>query len=178
MMMSRPDIWHALMTKLSEVTGNYLLAQARAGAHVLQMFDSWVGDLSPYDYERCVLPYSRRALEIAGQAGVPLIHFGTSTSGMLKRMQAAGGDVIGVDWRIDLAEAWALLGDGVGVQGNLDPAALFADKDALTARASTSSTACAAGAGTSSTWGTGFCRRRPSTTCAAWSISSTNTVAS
>ncbi|MFN8561213.1 MAG: uroporphyrinogen decarboxylase [Anaerolineae bacterium] len=135
MMMRQPDLWHALMTKLSEIVGHYLLAQARAGAHVLQMFDSWAGDLSPYDYERFVLPYSRRALEIAGQAGVPIIHFGTNTAGILGLMQAAGGDVIGVDWRVDLAQAWAQLGDGVGVQGNLDPVALFADADALRARA-------------------------------------------
>jgi uroporphyrinogen decarboxylase len=135
MMMSRPDLWHALMTKLSDVAGNYLLAQARAGAHVLQLFDSWVGELSPYDYENYVLPYSRRALEIAAQAGVPLIHFGTNTSGMLPLIKRAGGDVIGVDWRIDLAQAWDILGDGVSVQGNLDPVALFADWDALKARA-------------------------------------------
>lgn len=135
MMMSQPDVWHKLMTKLSEVAGQYLLAQAQAGAHVLQLFDSWVGELSPYDYQHFVLPYSRHTIEIASQAGVPIIHFGTNTGGMLPLIKAAGGDVIGVDWRIDLAEAWALLGDDVSIQGNLDPVALFADWDALKTRA-------------------------------------------
>lgn len=135
LMMNQPDIWHTLMTKLSEVAGQYLLAQARAGARALQLFDSWAGELSPYDYQRYVLPYSQHALEIARQSGVPIIHFATNTSGMLKLIQAAGGDVIGVDWRIDLAQAWALLGDGVSVQGNLDPVALFAGWEVLKARA-------------------------------------------
>jgi uroporphyrinogen decarboxylase len=135
MMMSQPELWHRLMTKLSDVAGHYLLAQAQAGAQALQLFDSWVGELTPYDYERHVLPYSRRALDIAGRAGVPIIHFGTNTNGMLPLMKAAGGDVIGVDWRIDLAQAWQILGDDVSVQGNLDPVALFADWDALEARA-------------------------------------------
>ncbi len=135
MMMSEPALWHALMGKLAEVAGYYLLAQAQAGAQVLQLFDSWVGELSPYDYEHSVLPYSRRAIEIARQAGVPIIHFGTNTGGMLPLIQAAGGDVIGVDWRMELPQAWALLGDSVAVQGNLDPVALFADWEALQARA-------------------------------------------
>ena len=135
MMMSEPALWHALMGKLAEVAGHYLLAQAQAGAQVLQLFDSWVGELSPFDYEHSVLPYSRRAIEIASQAGVPIIHFGTNTGGMLPLIQAAGGDVIGVDWRMELPQAWALLGDSVAVQGNLDPVALFADWEALQARA-------------------------------------------
>jgi uroporphyrinogen decarboxylase len=135
MMMSQPALWHTLMMKLSEVAGQYLLAQAQAGAHALQLFDSWAGELSPYDYENHVLPYSRHAIEIARQAGVPIIHFGTNTSGMLPMIQAAGGDVIGVDWRIDLAQAWHQLGDQVAIQGNLDPVALFADWEALQARA-------------------------------------------
>jgi len=135
MMMSDPAAWHILMTKLADVAGNYLLAQARAGAHALQLFDSWVGELSPYDYEQRVLPYSRRALEIASRAGVPVIHFGTNTSGMLPLIKSAGGDVIGVDWRIDIAHAWDQLGDGVAVQGNLDPVALFADWRDIEARA-------------------------------------------
>jgi uroporphyrinogen decarboxylase len=134
-MMSQPDIWHKLMSKLSEVAGQYLLAQARAGAHALQLFDSWVGEISPHDYEQLVLPYSRRTIEIASAAGVPIIHFGTNTGGMLPLIQAAGGDVIGVDWRMDLAQAWDILGDSVAVQGNLDPVALFADWNDLQARA-------------------------------------------
>ncbi len=129
-MRREPAAWHQLMSKLAEVAGQYLLAQAQAGANALQLFDSWVGELSPADYTTYVLPHSRRTLEIAAQSGVPVIHFGTNTSGMLERIQAAGGDVIGVDWRIDLDTAWTRLGD-VGVQGNLDPTALFASWDVL-----------------------------------------------
>lgn len=135
MMMSQPEQWHRLMAKLAEVAGDYLLAQARAGAQALQLFDSWVGELSPYDYENLVMPYSRRAIEIASEAGVPIIHFGTNTNGMLHLIQQAGGDVIGVDWRIDIAQAREMLGDSVAIQGNLDPVALFADWDALKTRA-------------------------------------------
>jgi uroporphyrinogen decarboxylase len=134
-MMSDPDSWRVLMEKLSEVVGHYLLAQAQAGAQVLQLFDSWVGQLSPSDYRQYVLPYSRRALEIARQAGVPIIHFGTETAGILPLVRDAGGDVIGVDWRIELDAAWRMLGPGVAVQGNLDPIALFAPWPQLRARA-------------------------------------------
>jgi uroporphyrinogen decarboxylase len=126
LMMSEPQAWHRLMEKLSQLVGEYLLAQAQAGAQTLQLFDSWVGQLSPQDYREYVLPYSRRALDIAGQAGVPIIHFGTDTGGMLPLLKEAGGNVIGVDWRIDLAGAWRQLGPDVAVQGNLDPVALFA----------------------------------------------------
>nr|WP_228845424.1 uroporphyrinogen decarboxylase [Phototrophicus methaneseepsis] len=135
MMMGHPDAWHALMTKLSEVAGHYLLAQAQAGAQALQLFDSWVGELSPDDYAQYVMPYSKRALDIAKQAGVPVIHFGTNTNGMLHHIRDAGGDVIGVDWRIRLDDAWAQLGDSVAIQGNLDPVALFAPWEALKTRA-------------------------------------------
>jgi uroporphyrinogen decarboxylase len=135
MMMAAPDAWHGLMTKLSEVAGRYLLAQAQAGAQVLQVFDSWVGELSPDDYERHVLPYSRRTIEIAQGSGVPVIHFGTGTAGMLDLLRAAGGDVIGVDWRVRLDAARQRLGDGVALQGNLDPVALFAPWEALRERA-------------------------------------------
>ncbi len=135
LMMGEPALWAELMGKLSEVVGRYLLAQARAGAQVLQLFDSWVGQLSPDDYRRLVLPYSQRAIAIARQAEVPIIHFGTDTAGMLHLIREAGGDVIGVDWRIDLADAWNLLGDGVAVQGNLDPVALFAPWPELRQRA-------------------------------------------
>jgi uroporphyrinogen decarboxylase len=92
LMMSDSAAWHLLMEKLSEVVGHYLLAQARAGSQVLQLFDSWVGSLSPDDYRQHVMPYSRHALEIASQAGVPIIHFGTGTNGMLELIQDAGGD--------------------------------------------------------------------------------------
>jgi uroporphyrinogen decarboxylase len=135
LMMGEPRLWAELMSKLSEVVGHFLLAQARAGADVLQLFDSWAGALSPEDYRTSVLPYSCRAIEIARQAGVPIIHFGTGTSGMLDLMREAGGDVIGVDWRIPLEVAWRQLGEGVAVQGNLDPVALFAPWPALQSRA-------------------------------------------
>ncbi len=127
-MRREPAAWHELMRKLSEIAGQYLLAQAQAGAQALQLFDSWVGELSPADYATYVLPYSRHAIEIAAQSGVPIIHFGTNTSGMLDLIQSAGGDVIGVDWRIDLDTAWARLGE-TAIQGNLDPTVLFASWD-------------------------------------------------
>ncbi len=117
-----------------QVVGGYLLAQAQAGAQVLQLFDSWVGQLSPDDYRAHVLPWSRRAIEIARAGGVPIIHFGTDTAGLLPLIREAGGDVIGVDWRIDLDAAWHMLGDGVAVQGNLDPIALFAPWEELRPR--------------------------------------------
>lgn len=126
MLMSDPAAWHRLMEKLSELVGEYLLAQAEAGAQVLQLFDSWVGNLSPADYREFVLPYSRRSIEIARKGNVPIIHFGTSTSGMLDLMQEAGGDIIGVDWHIDLDKAWCSLKPDVAIQGNLDPVALLA----------------------------------------------------
>lgn len=134
-MVNQPVAWHHLMTKLSIVVGHYLLAQAQAGAQALQLFDSWAGCLSPEDYQEYVLPYSQRALEIAGQGGVPLIHFGTGTSGMLKQFKQAGSDVIGVDWRIQLETAWKILGPSVALQGNLDPVALFYPWEELRRRA-------------------------------------------
>jgi uroporphyrinogen decarboxylase len=133
--MSEPTTWHRLMEKLSEVVGQYLLAQAQAGAQALQLFDSWVGALSPADYREYVLPYSRHAIEIARQGNVPIIHFSTNTSSMLDLIQEADGDVIGVDWHIDLAKAWQQLGNDVAIQGNLDPVALFAPWPELEKRA-------------------------------------------
>lgn len=118
LLMGQPAIWHQLMEKLSQLVGNYLLAQARAGAQALQLFDSWVGSLSPADYREHVLPYSRKAIEIARQGNVPIIHFGTNTSGMLDLLQEAGGDIIGIDWHIDLTRAWQILKPGTVIQGN------------------------------------------------------------
>jgi len=125
MMYSAPDVWHALMDKLSNVLAGYLVAQIRAGAQAVQIFDSWVGALSPQDYENFVLPYSQRVLRAAKAENVPVIHFGTNTTTLLPLMKRAGGDVIGLDWRIPLDNGWALLGHDVAVQGNLDPALLF-----------------------------------------------------
>jgi uroporphyrinogen decarboxylase len=126
MMYSAPEVFHALMEKLSVVLSDYLVAQIRAGAQAVQVFDSWVGALSPQDYETFVLPYSQNVLEAAKAENVPVIHFGTNTTTLLPLMKRAGGDVIGLDWRIPLDDGWALLGQDVAVQGNLDPALLFA----------------------------------------------------
>jgi uroporphyrinogen decarboxylase len=133
MMYGDPDTWHALMDHLARTVGHYLAAQARAGADALQLFDSWVGSLSPDDYRRYVLPHSRTALALAREGGVPLIHFGTGTGTFLDLMAEAGGDVIGVDWRIGLDVAWKQF-PGRGIQGNLDPCALFAPLPELKTR--------------------------------------------
>ena len=134
MMYSAPDVFHALMVRLSDVLADYLMAQIRAGAQVVQVFDSWVGALSPSDYETFVLPYSQKVLTSAKNAGVPVIHFGTNTTTLLPLMRRAGGDVIGLDWRIPLDVGWTVLGDDIAVQGNLDPVALFAPLPELKAR--------------------------------------------
>ena len=126
MMYSAPEVFHALMEKLSVVLSDYLVAQIRAGAEAVQVFDSWAGALSPQDYETFVLPYSRKILEAAKAESVPVIHFGTNTTTLLPLMKRAGGTVIGLDWRIPLDDGWSLLGHDVAVQGNLDPALLFA----------------------------------------------------
>jgi uroporphyrinogen decarboxylase len=126
LMYQTPDTWHLLLGKLAELVGRYLAAQARAGAQALQLFDSWVGCLSPQDYNTFVLPHSRRALALASEAGVPVIHFGTGTAPFLEDFAGAGGQVVGVDWRIPLDEAWRRIGESRAVQGNLDPAALLA----------------------------------------------------
>jgi len=126
MMYAAPDVWHALMDKLSTALAEYITAQIRAGAQAVQMFDSWVGALSPQDYAEFVLPYSKRVLDAAAATGVPTIHFGTGTATLLPLMKQAGGDVIGLDWRIPLDEGWRIVGYDRAVQGNLDPVALFA----------------------------------------------------
>jgi len=126
MMYSAPESWHALMDRIASSLSRYLVSQVEAGAQALQLFDSWVGALSTRDYERFVLPYSARVLSAAASTGVPVIHFGTVTSHLLKLMKQAGGTVIGLDWRIGLDAGWSILGDDVAVQGNLDPVAMFA----------------------------------------------------
>ena len=127
LMYQAPNAWHLLMKKLADMIGAYLAAQARAGAQALQLFDSWVGCLSPDDYRSYVAPHSRRALSIAGAAGggVPLIHFGTGNATFLEDFAGAGGDVISVDWRIPIDAAWARIGERA-IQGNLEPVALLA----------------------------------------------------
>jgi uroporphyrinogen decarboxylase len=121
-MYAAPEVWHALMEKLTDTFAAYLNAQAQAGADVVQLFDSWVGALSVEDYREFVVPYSARIL---GSVDVPAIHFGTGASHLLRDMTAVGGDVIGLDWRIPIEAGWELVGSGRGVQGNLEPALLL-----------------------------------------------------
>lgn len=120
-----PQTWHRFMDGVAKITAEYLNMQIDAGAHAVQVFDSWVGALSPADYRQYVLPHSRTVIQ-AIAPGTPVIHFGTMTGSLLTGMRDAGGDVIGLDWRVNLDEAWSELGDGVAVQGNLDPVLLFA----------------------------------------------------
>lgn len=122
---SEPAAWNNLMERLARAVAEYLNGQIAAGAEAVQLFDSWAGCLSPNDYETFVLPYTRAAIQ-AITPGVPVINFSTGTSGALKHIRAAGGDVIGLDWRVNLDEGWAAVGHDVAVQGNLDPVALFA----------------------------------------------------
>jgi len=122
--------WDSLMEKISEVLVRYLNAQIRSGVQAIQIFDSWVGCLSPSDYEKYVLPYSKKVIDGVDQ-NIPLIHFATSSSTLLERMKKAGGDVIGVDWRIDLREAWTRIGHEIAIQGNLDPVMLLAPTDVM-----------------------------------------------
>jgi uroporphyrinogen decarboxylase len=126
LMYCEPKVWHQLMDKFARVITGYLRRQIKAGAQAIQLFDSWVGCLSVGDYVEYVLPHVQLIFEGLKREGVPMIHFGTGTSAMLRQMREAGGDVIGVDWRIHLDEAWAIVGHDVAVQGNLDPLTLFA----------------------------------------------------
>ena len=121
-MYAAPEAWHALMDRLADTFAAYLQAQVRAGADVVQLFDSWVGTLSAEDYREFVAPYSARIL---GAVQAPTIHFGTGTTHLLREMKAAGGHVIGLDWRVPIDRCWESLGSGRGVQGNLDPAVLL-----------------------------------------------------
>lgn len=120
-----PVAWDRLMTRLVDATVLYLNAQIAAGAQAIQLFDSWVGTLAPHDYRRFVQPQMRR-LFAALDPAVPAIHFGTDTNSLLELQRDAGGQVIGLDWRVELGPTWERLGPRVAVQGNLDPAVLFA----------------------------------------------------
>jgi uroporphyrinogen decarboxylase len=133
LMYREPAAWHELMQRLSRSIVLYLNAQIAAGAQAVQLFDSWVGCLSPNDYRTFVLPHVREIIDGIAP-GAPLIHFATGNPALLEPMAEAGGDVIGVDWRIGLAEAWQRVGDGRGVQGNLDPLVLLADRDTIRSR--------------------------------------------
>jgi uroporphyrinogen decarboxylase len=125
LMYEAPGAWHRLMEVLADATATYLNGQIDAGAQMVQLFDSWVGALAPDDYRTYVLPHTRAIIR-ALRPGVPVIHFGTGTATLLGLMREAGGDVIGLDWRVDLDRGWAAVGHDVGVQGNLDPALLLA----------------------------------------------------
>ncbi len=127
LMYSEPAAWKRLMTKLVTVQADYLIAQAKAGASALQVFDSWAGlALSREEYRRFVLPYNRTLFEAVKRAAVPVIHFSTGTAAFLSDVADAGGDVIGVDWRMPLDWCWQQIGYSRPIQGNLDPAALLA----------------------------------------------------
>jgi len=134
LMLGDAGAWRALMERLTTTIAAYLNAQIAAGADAVQLFDSWVGCLAPADYRAHVLPHMRALID-AIRPGTPVIHFGTGTAGLLEAMRAGGGDVIGVDWRIDLDTAWNRIGHDVAVQGNLDPTALLAPLSEIRARA-------------------------------------------
>lgn len=126
MMWGAPQVWHQLMDKVTAVTLNYLRAQVKAGAQAIQLFDSWVGALHQDDYRQYVLAYSKQIIDGLKDTGVPVIHFANNGSTLLEAVAEAGGDVIGIDWRINLVEAWSRIGFDRGIQGNLDPSVLFA----------------------------------------------------
>lgn len=124
LMYGHPEAWHCLCGKLATMASDYLLAQIEAGVDAVQVFDSWVGTLSPSDYREFALPHSQRLFQaVAGR--VPALHFGTGTGTMLPELREAGGDVIGVDWRIPIDTAWSRIGHDRGIQGNLDPTLLL-----------------------------------------------------
>jgi len=127
-------LWRRLMGKIVDVLGPFALMQVGAGARAIQVFDSWVGALGPDDYVRYVAPYSRALIERIRSSSVPVIHFGTGAAGFFKELHAAGGDVMGVDWRINIDQAWMDISYRSAVQGNLDPAVLFAPLPELKAR--------------------------------------------
>ncbi len=126
MMYSNETLWRRLMGKLVDVLGPYALMQVASGARAIQVFDSWVGALGPDDYVRFVQPYSRALIDRIRSSGVPVIHFGTGIGGFFRELHAAGGDVLGIDWRINIDQAWMDISYRTAIQGNLDPAALFA----------------------------------------------------
>ncbi|MBV8445730.1 MAG: uroporphyrinogen decarboxylase [Candidatus Dormibacteraeota bacterium] len=135
MLYGDPELWRRLMETLTEVTVRYLGAQIDAGVQAVQLFDSWMGALSVGAYRKAVLPYSARILASVAERGVPSIHFGTATAHLLEAMAEAGGDVISVDWRLPLDQAWERIGDDRGIQGNLEPAALLGSFDTAAAEA-------------------------------------------
>ena len=126
LMYTAPEAWHRLMDILADATARYLNGQIVAGAEAVQVFDSWIGALAPADYRAFVLPHMKTLFSKL-TPGVPSIHFGTGTAALLPLLREAGGDVIGLDWRVDLADGWRAVGHDVAVQGNLEPAVLLAE---------------------------------------------------
>lgn len=135
LMYSDPVAWDELLGKLVAVTSQYAVEQVRAGADVIQVFDSWVGCLSVEDYRRYVLPRTSELVRTLRETGVPVIYFGTETTTLLVSMKETGADVVGLDWRVPLDEGWRILDNRGAVQGNLDPVLLFADWKELKSRA-------------------------------------------
>ncbi len=135
MMYGEPELWHALMERLTGIMITYLQAKAAAGVDALQLFDSWIGALGPQDYETYVRPYTQRIFAALAPTGLPFIHFGTNTATLLDQMKDDGGSVLGVDWRVPLDVAWDRIGHDKGIQGNLDPAMLLAPRATLEAGA-------------------------------------------
>lgn len=133
LMLGAPDVWDALLAKIAGIAASFLSVQVAAGASAVQLFDSWAGALTPEDYRAHVLPHSARVLDSL-PAAVPKIHFGVGTGSLLPLMASAGADVVGIDWRTPLADGIARVGDRA-VQGNLDPALVFAPPEVMTARA-------------------------------------------
>jgi uroporphyrinogen decarboxylase len=130
-MYSQPAAWHQLCDRFARLMGDYLRAQVEAGAQALQVFDSWAGALGRLDYREFALPHTARIFDAVKDLGVPVIHFGVGTTAILPELARAGGDVIGVDWRLPLDEAWAILGPDRGIQGNLDPTLLLGPVERL-----------------------------------------------
>ncbi|KUF16548.1 uroporphyrinogen decarboxylase [Streptomyces silvensis] len=135
MMYGDPQLWADLVDRLAEITGAFLKVQIEAGASAVQLFDSWVGALAPADYRRSVMPASRKVFDAVAGYGVPRIHFGVGTGELLGLLGEAGADVVGVDWRVPLDEAARRVGPGKALQGNIDPAVLFATREAIEAKA-------------------------------------------
>jgi uroporphyrinogen decarboxylase len=135
LMYGNPELWSALLGRLADITISFLTVQVRAGASAVQLFDSWVGIVSPEDYRRSVLPYSRRIFSALAATGVPRIHFGVGTGELLGLLGEAGADVVGVDWRVPLDDAVHRVAPGKALQGNLDPAVLLAPWPVIEERA-------------------------------------------
>jgi uroporphyrinogen decarboxylase len=134
-MYSQPHAWHRLCARFAEIMSDYLAAQVEAGAQAIQVFDSWAGALSRSDYREFALPHTSRIFSALKNTGVPLIHFGVGAAAILRDITEAGGHVIGVDWRLPLDEAWAIVGHDRAVQGNLDPTLLLGPRERLFAAA-------------------------------------------